>query len=366
MHDPVALPPTLRRQLQSFGLSSIQPVPPGMSGAVVVRCTSFDGQQMALKQWPRGTTRSRVEQVHRLMQLARDNGCPQVPKLYERRDGRDRCTTLWSINEVFWELAQWMPGSPADSSADVSQIEQGAAAIARFHASLRPRSVVRQVPPAAVQRLNRIQELDPILRGWADRNDTLRWIAQQEMAQQGISDRESAGAALVDQLHQSYRLLQMNWGSVSQRIKQSMSHHATREIQLQYVLRDVHREHVLYVDRRVSGIIDFDAIRVDTPSADLARWVGGFLVGRQDTESAWRAAVAGFRSQRVLMSGPEQEIDPTIARDLCFATTWISLANWLVWILEEKRSFPAGPEAVARRLRELTQLASQFLAPEGD
>ena len=125
----------------------------------------------------------------------------------------------------------------------------------------------------------------------------------------------------------------------------------------QYVLRDVHRDHVLFTDQKPTGLIDFDAIRVDTPSTDLARWVGSFLDGRKETEMLWETALAGFYDVYSLNGKSKVAIDHRLAKDICFSTTWISLVNWLDWLLCQQRSFPPGPEFVAARVRELIRLA---------
>ncbi len=135
---------------------------------------------------------------------------------------------------------------------------------------------------------------------------------------------------------------------------------------IQYVLRDIHRDHILFTDREPTGLIDFDAVRMDTPATDLARWVGSFHVppgksGDREIEKVWEAALAGFRDENSLKSCPQRDLNVGLARDLCFATTWISLANWLVWVLCQQRAFPAGQNAVARRIGDLVHAATQVV-----
>ena len=154
------------------------------------------------------------------------------------------------------------------------------------------------------------------------------------------------------------------WDGVRSRITRSLSQYANQNVRIQYVLRDIHREHILFSDHEPSGLIDFDAVRMDTSATDLARWVGSFsvLAGKSsdlEIEKVWDAALAGFHDQNSLISGPQTEFNVAMARDLCFATTWISLGNWLVWLLCQQRAFPPGPKVVAARIRELTVAATQ-------
>ena len=118
---------------------------------------------------------------------------------------------------------------------------------------------------------------------------------------------------------------------------------------LQYVLRDVHRDHVLFDGKTVVGLIAFDAIRGDTPMTDLARWVGGFEPFNED--DLWGAAMAGYQQNSPFpQKQPGQTNLEQMGRDIAFATRWISLANWAIWLTIDHRSFPGGPISVAQRI----------------
>ncbi len=67
--------------------------------------------------------------------------------------------------------------------------------------------------------------------------------------------------------------------------------------------------------------------------------------------------MAGFCRQHALKQSREMEFGGRFARDLSFATNWIGLANWLVWLVIERRAFGASSEVIAGRLDELRQLA---------
>lgn len=234
----------------------------------------------------------------------------------------------------------WMPGTAATDDAMLDVVRKGAAAIARFHACVRDLGTRQQRAPAILSRLQRLDELTPLIQSKS------QWIG-----------RPVVDSVLAQAIHDAVRLVEWKWDEVRCRIDRSLSHYADRKVHTQYVLRDVHREHILFSDGEPTGLIDFDAIRVDTPSTDLARWVAGFLGGPMDCDSVWDAALTGIRQENLLKTGHVPEIDPGMAGDLCYATTWISLANWLVWVLKEQRQFPPGPQAVAARIRNLTRAA---------
>ena len=61
--------------------------------------------------------------------------------------------------EKYWEMIEWMPGTPAGVDASLDQIRSGAEAIARFHACAAGLGVLLQVAPAVISRLRRLDEL---------------------------------------------------------------------------------------------------------------------------------------------------------------------------------------------------------------
>jgi homoserine kinase type II len=327
-----------------------------MSGASVFQCQLASGDVLALKCWPEQTGLARIKQVHQVMQRSKNNGCELVPTIQIVAPGtKNRSQTVFSHQQNHWDLTQWMPGEPAAgvASAQVTldQVRSGAALIARFHASVRGLAVQHQPPPAVLARLKRLGELERLVPQALD-------LAAQLTSQQLSPELQGA-------VHDACRLVQWNWNDVSSRIARSLSQYADQKVPIQYVLRDIHREHILFTDHKPTGLIDFDAVRMDTSATDLARWVGSFSVqtGRssdREIENLWDAAVAGFHDQNSLKNGIQtEELNVPMARDLCFATTWISLANWLVWLLCQQRAFPPGPRVVASRIRKLTASATQ-------
>jgi Ser/Thr protein kinase RdoA (MazF antagonist) len=325
------IPPNIAGQLAKLGIIETELVTPGMSGAVIFRCRRRHEPPLALKQWPGGTTTTRVDQVHRIMIHSRAAGCEIVPTLlnWPCHPNATRCTEAGS----HWELMQWMPGHPLSEDASPGRIGAGAAAIARFHRSVADMGVRIEVPPAILNRLHRLRELHQI-------------VPQLRL------DRE-LDPRLQPVVQSACQLLAWKWTGLRLSLEQMLQTHAERAIPIQWVLRDVHRGHVLFEHDHVSGLIDFDAIRCDTPLTDLARWVSDFVVGRDDQVAIWDSAAAGFFG-----NVPEDDRagvgnDLNLVRCLVRASLWISLANWLDWILLQRRTFAAGPEKIAERLKIL-------------
>ena len=194
--------------------------------------------------------------------------------------------------------------------------------------------------------------------------------------------KRPAEPQLFEALEKARRLLQREWSAVSRRIDESMKRYESMRLPLQYVLRDIHGQHLLFQPCEESGsclatgLIDFDAVRVDTPIADWARWIGSFAASR--SEETWNRVLADLADPRpfpkpdsVLPLGilpidglpidrgersqnsrwlPSGRTVVAMARELAFATAWISLANWLVWIAGGERDFSAATERVTQRI----------------
>ena len=335
-----SVPSTIVDQvLRPLGVVAAESMAPGMSGARVYQCRCSSGESLALKCWPAGTKRERVDEIHRVIRHARAAGCQLVPELISLPHTGRQASVVTSGGR-HWDLIQWMPGTACEADATLEQIRNGAAAIAQFHHSVRALGVQHQPPPAVAARLRRLRELEDLVPRLLAAADTIS--GQDELPR---SLKAAAG------------VVRSKWVGARARIARSLQQYANTPVPTHYVLRDIHRGHLLFADQIPSGLIDFDAVRIDTPAADLARWVGSFLVGRQANAPVWDAAMAGFHDVYSLNGESIIAIDPDFAAEIYFATTWISLVNWLDWILCQQRSFPPGPAAVSARICELTSVA---------
>ncbi len=110
---------------------------------------------------------------------------------------------------------------------------------------------------------------------------------------------------------------------------------------LQWCLRDVKCDHVLFAGEQVSGLIDFGAAAVDSVAGDVARLVGS-LVG--DAREDWPPALEAYHACRPLSPDERRAID-------CFdrGGTLAAAANWLRWLFVEERSISQA-EAVQSQL----------------
>lgn len=321
-------------------------VAPGMSGAQVYRCVDRHGRQFALKRWSRGVDQNRMDEVHRVMHVARSSGCTLVPEIIELPNATGKSASV-VCGEFAWDLVTWMPGDPLENDASLQHIESGAMAIYQFHAHTIGLGRRTQIAPAVIERLLRLRQLDKQIGSFWQLNR--------------ISDLPLPLKAAVEQ---AASLLSAQWKAARQRIIRSLSKYENQPVINQYVIRDVHRQHILFADDQPTGLIDFDAVRFDTPAVDLARWVGSCWIDPtndrpRDVETLLEAILAGISAECSFMDRYYGEHEIALARAFAYANPWISLANWLVWLLVEQRTFPAGSSNVADRVLALTDAASQ-------
>ena len=359
MNIPAIPAQLVREVLDPMGVAAVKPLPPGMSGARDCRLGLRTGELRVLKRWPPDTSWDRVAEVDRIVTHSRERGCALTPQLFpiipaRSGDPESSGETMESahstvgpthrlISNACWQVMQWMPGQPLQETADLESIERGAAAIAEFHRSVADLGSSTEPAAAIGTRLRRAAELKPLVA--------------QLMAMGPSAVLEVTDPQLEAALFQARQLVIWKWDEVANTITRSLNRYVGEPLYNQFVLRDVHRENALFVEGLPMGLIDFDAVRIDTPWTDLARWAGSFLGGPHPSEQVWEASMAGFSRNHPLNEGPEMEFGGHLARDLSFATNWIGLTNWLVWLVLEKRSFATSARTIASRIEGLRRSA---------
>lgn len=329
------------------GSATIQSVRGGLSGSAVFVC-EVAGRKFAMKRWPSGTAPRRIDEVHDVMTQARQS-LAIVPELVQS----SLASTRVGYEGFQYELVTWLDGEAIAESPDESQlaisltsddaigtagpsrrilaaVEAGGEAIARFHDSVRRLSGPMTPAPSVLRRLGRIEQLrvelpqalkradalSPVLRGAA------KWL-----------DREAAC-----RLDTAHRVLGQWVG---------------RMVPTQMVLRDVHRQHILFRDFAVTGLVDFDAVGIDTVATDLARWVSDFAEKPADLAVLMDSAVTGYQ-RFAPISACESELASAISE----ASAIILLANWVVWSTLDQQNFSGCIDLVDRRVVELLRRMS--------
>jgi len=313
----------LSREISPEGLRNISRVSEGFSGGAVYRCSTTVGE-FAVKRWPLPSKPERIAEVHAVQRFAAES-LAMIPPLMTDAFGK----TSIVVRNAYYECSRWMPGQAAnDEDADniswAENIRRGAVAIADFHHRTADRGVQTDIAPSVTQRLTRLAELQTCLPDAIARRGQLTGsirIAAEYLARNSHTLHRDAVVALQP------------W--------------SRRPVELQWVLRDVHREHVLFASGEVTGIVDFDALKRDTIALDLARWVGSFTY-RATGPRPWDVAMVGYESRRRILPCERE-----LAGELGQANRFINLANWVVWVAGESRQFPGGIAAVNKRVADL-------------
>ena len=93
-------------------------------------------------------------------------------------------------------------------------------------------------------------------------------------------------------------------------------------VRLQPIMRDARREHFLFTEDRVTGLIDYGAMTIDTPAVDFARLLGEWS---GEYPPAWEIGLPTCQ----LPAAEAQLLTPLDRSGLV-----LSCANWLRWIAE--------------------------------
>lgn len=294
----------------------------GFSGAALWRIRTSEGD-FCLKRWPpEHPTEDAIRFIHAVLLHVRRQGLDWVPAPCPNRWG-----STWIVfGGRLWELAPWLPGT-ADFRSDPrpSRLRAALEALARFHRAAEgfPAFAPRHgLPPAIRERHDRFQRL---AGAW---DELARWIVP------------GVWPELFPLARRAAELAREASGAAGRKLEAAI--HWTAP--LEPCIRDVWHDHVLFTGERVTGLIDYGALRVDCVATDLARLLGS-LVG--DDGSLWEIGLSAYESVR-----PLDDREKAMVSILDSSGTVLAAVNWVQWLYRDRRRF-ADREAVARRLREV-------------
>ncbi|MEY4179870.1 MAG: hypothetical protein RLY70_3444 [Planctomycetota bacterium] len=341
----------------------------GFSGASVWRVATAAGE-FALRRSPAGQPPPpRRAWLHRFLRFVQARGLDFIAAPVNTRYG----ATFVERGGHSWELAPWLPGA-ADFHRDPSRERLAAAmtALARFHgaaasfpgASLAgtgdakvwmPNRAGAKTPPTIAPSpglADRIQLLERLMGGETDemRQRVARSLAS--IGQGNVNEADKPGAAAVAMAPRAARLLEL-FDPVATAALERLRQHAATPVPLQPCLRDVWHNHVLFTGNKVSGLIDYDAIRIDSVAGDLARLLGSLL---EDDWPSWEFALAAYSQIRPLSERETGLIDVFDLSSLAISGT-----QWVRWLYLDQLEFPAI-QAVAERMDHWIRRSERFFA----
>ncbi len=292
--------------LSQFAITSARPMNGGLSGARVWRCISSAHGALCLRRWsPTHPTPARLQFLHDALEHA----CARVqflPRIYRDQLGN----SFWSVDGCLWELTQWLPGEANYLTRPTSaKLDSAIDSVALLHEIWSDYLHESSPSPSVQQRITMLGE-------WLAKRDLvervgaeLRGPIESAACMSTIQLLHSRGPQLLDEL---------------QRV-------ASDCVRLQPVLRDLWSDHLLFEDDRVSGIIDFGAMRIDEPATDLARMLGSLHPFEFDKRMA---AIDRYNLQR-----PAHPVSATHVDLLDRSASLLTALQWLQWLVLERRKF---------------------------
>ncbi|MEM9187343.1 MAG: phosphotransferase, partial [Planctomycetota bacterium] len=207
--------------------------------------------------------------------------------------------TAVAAHGALWEVAPWMPGEADAAALAPARLIAACEALAEFHNATRDVAVAN--PHAASPAIAERQSLVGDALG-AD------WPA---LAERAALACEPLRAPLVT----AGTLI----GPVLKAVRPKLAVVAGLATRLQPIVRDSRREHFLVTGDRVTGLVDFGAMTIDTPAVDHARLLGE---AAGDDPALWRLGIgaSGLDATQRRLVGP---LDASGAA--------LAACNWLRW-----------------------------------
>ena len=326
------MPDLIIRVLQNYDIGHATPVPNsqeieslgsagGFSGAEFWKVT-VGVTEYCLRRWPNSKpTRSQVDVIYPTLEhVKRYSDLPLAFPIQTLR-GESMCRA----DNAHWELSLWMPGAPiADTEINDDQLRAAARALAEFHNTTSSLSQQQRASPAIDFRSTMIDRL------WATQFEQLQ--ATQDVS--GVVD-SGVKKMLLDQFRfQAHGLRQ-----------QLELMRSVPVLQIP-IFGDVWSDHVFFKNDEVTGIVDFGAMKVESPCLDIARLFGSYA---DYSPEALRRGISYYGEFREL-----NDLDLCLIELYDRAYVILAGIQWLIWIELEQRFF-LDNEAVGQRMHRLVR-----------
>lgn len=306
----------------------------GFSGANLWKINASQSKPLCLKHYRSGDlTVNQLDGIHRVLIHAFNEGCDFVAKPLRLTDG---FTTVVagpnnSPTAGLWDLSNWVPGCPV-TSFNNARIETAFASIARFHKAAAQVNLAFGPSPNLSYRQSQLAKLvrpeSPVL----DQASNLLKTASIDSKLRGPS------TMLIDSLQ---RVPQSHIASLRTRLDEF----STMELPLHPVVRDLRAEHLLFTGDQLTGLVDFDAMQMDSVAYDLSRLTSSMRLN----ESQLHLALSTYHSAR-----PIQAAEAKLTQLLTAVAPMLSALSWVEWILIEQRTFPDS-NSVNLRLAQVAE-----------
>lgn len=281
----------------------------GFSGAQLWRVNCGD-RKYALRKWPpTAPTAERMAAIDGLQLHLSDRGIPAPRPVMTGQGAASICE-----GNTWWSLNGWLPGV-ADFWSDPrpERLRAALAMLARLH-------LVAARFPQGDPEMTRTPRPSPAMAQRFDR--MTRFILTDLMELRSNVDHHA-------DLHE--KLLAVQALDLAERLspplRKALEKWLWAPLPLQWCLRDIWHDHVLFTGDVVTGILDFGATSVDSPAADVARLLGSMV---EDDRDGWRIGLDAYEAIRPL-SWAEQDAE------WLFDATGVVLSaiNWVIWLIRD-------------------------------
>jgi homoserine kinase type II len=288
----------------------------GFSGAGVWRVTEDGGKSFSVKQYA-NLSAEHLSWVHRVVLHTMVCDCQFVA--VPRRDPHGN--SILQSDDSIWEVCDWMPGIAdfTDNPTDV-RLTNAMKALAKFHQSAAQVNFDFRPSPSIRSRIEGLNALPDILSRAKTIPDAFPELKNIRLQLKRLSP------------HQRQNHLQ------------TLTLMANQTLPLQPVIRDLWHDHLLFTDDQLTGLVDFDAMQMDTIAMDLTRCLGSLC---PDNPDRWTVALDAYSTVR-----PIQKSEMDLINVLPPINVILTAANWLNWISVQGRKFP-NTNAVNTRLKTI-------------
>jgi len=301
--------------------------PESFSGASLWRVETARGP-LALRCWPTEHPKlERLEFIQAVLWHVDQEGFHRVPVPvetehkhgYVRHDGH------------LWELVPWLPGEPTyRKSPSPRKLENALLALAEFHRAAASFPLPETGPIRSPGLSERARKLKQLLTGG---------LASLEAA---VGEEDTDDSLWPELAPRARRLIALAT-QTGPKIQPTLEIAASLAVSIQPCIRDVWHAHVLYTGDKVSGLVDFGAMRAENVTSDVARLLGSLAGNSLDD---WHTGLAAYQAGRPL-SSDERALLAAFDK----SAVVMGGLQWLEWIYVERRQF-ANQAAVMARIDE--------------
>ena len=324
----------------SLKVTSITPLAGagGFSGALFWKLQA-EGS-FCLRRWPvEHPSRTHLQWIHDVLRHVYREGHQYVPAPIPNCDGQ----TITAFDSHLWEVSPWMSGrsdfcESADDKLRTIKLTNAMTSLALWHKSASGFEPPERRPsaPGVLARQSRYQSL---------RQGEIDVLRRSVVAYHGSLPLEiiSIATAIVEEFPRSADLTS------------DLQLACKIPVTLQPCIRDIWHDHVLFTGERVTGFVDFGAMRMATVAGDVARLLGS-LAG--EDRRLWEIGLDSYQAANPPANRNLADTQRELIRTWDAANVLLTGLQWVQWLFVDGRRF-SDVKAVQHRMWQCWQRLQQ-------